>query len=245
MRYFQINKGMYCLPQAGLLARNRLVTHIAEHGYTQSDLVPFLFRHATNGISFVLVVDDFGIKYKSVSGRNHLLATLRLKYKITVDMQDPTYLGMTLVHDKPNQTNNAIVYKKSKMHVILQVDASYLSRSNARSVADGVAYFGDADNPTKENGMIYAISSIIDVVVSSAGEAEYGAAFIFAQQGVGLRNIATALGHMQPPTPILCDINLPSGWPQTLSNRKNPRVSTCASIGFAIESDRASSPSRT
>jgi hypothetical protein len=53
--------------------------------------------------------------------------------------------------------------------------------------------------------MIFAISSIIDVVVSSAGEAEYGAAFIFAQHGVGLRNIAIALGHLQPLTPILCD----------------------------------------
>ena len=313
--YFQINKGMYGLPQAGILAQDRLVAHIAEHGYIQSDLVPCLFRHATNGISFVLVVDDFGIKYKSVSGRDHLLATLRLKYKITVDMENPSYLGMTIVHDKLNQTitcsmpgyiekvlarfqdwagtrtakspgiytppqygakvqyahtddtdplsptdiktlqeivgsmlyyaravdptmltttntiasqqatptqavkaqavkllqyaaaypNNAIVYKKSKMHVILQVDASYLSRSHARSVAGGVAYFGDADSPTEENGMIFAISSIIDVVVSSAGEAEYGAAFIFAQHGVGLRNIAIALGHLQPPTPILCD----------------------------------------
>jgi hypothetical protein len=104
MLYFQINKGMYGLPQAGLLAQNRLVAHIAEHGYTQSDLVPCLFRHATNGISFVLVVDDFGIKYKCVSGRDHLLAALRLKYKITVDMQNPTYLGMTIIHGKPNQT---------------------------------------------------------------------------------------------------------------------------------------------
>jgi hypothetical protein len=100
---------------------------------------------------------------------------------------------------------NAIVYKKSKMYVILQVDASYLTRSHARSVAGGVAYLGDTDNPTKENGMIFAISSIIDVVVSSAGKAEYGAAFIFAQHGVGLRNTAIALGHPQPPTPILCD----------------------------------------
>jgi hypothetical protein len=76
MLYFQINKGMYGLPQAGFLAQERLIEHIAEHGYIQSDLVPCLFRHATNGISFVLVVDDFGIKYKSVSGRDHLLATL-------------------------------------------------------------------------------------------------------------------------------------------------------------------------
>jgi hypothetical protein len=315
MLYFQVNKGMYGLPQAGLLAQQALVAHLAEHEYTQSNIIPCLFRHATNGITFVLVVDDFGIKYTSVTGRDHLLATLRLKYKITVDMSNPTYLGMTVTHDKINQTitcsmpgyidkvltrfhewagtrtakspgvyaapqygakvqyavedtseplspadvttlqeivgsmlyyaravdptmltitntiasqmavptqavkaqavrllqyaaaypNNAIVYKKSKMHVILQVDASYLSRSHARSVAGGVAYYGDAANPTIENGMIHAISSIIDVVVSSAGEAEYGAAFIFAQHGVWLRNIAIAFGHAQPATPILCD----------------------------------------
>jgi hypothetical protein len=80
-----------------------------------------------------------------------------------------------------------------------------LSRSKARSVAGGIAYFGDAANPTIENGMIHAISSIIDVVVASAGEAEYGSAFICAQRGVWLRTIAIALGHAQPATPILCD----------------------------------------
>jgi hypothetical protein len=53
--------------------------------------------------------------------------------------------------------------------------------------------------------MVHAISSIIDVVVASAGEAEYGYAFIFAQGGVWLRTVAIALGHSQPATPIVCD----------------------------------------
>jgi hypothetical protein len=104
MLYFQINKGMYGLPQAGLLAQNRLIAHIAEHGYTQSDTVPCLFRHATNGITFVLVVDDFGIKFRNAAGCDHLLTTLRMLYKITVDIEDPTYLGMTIKHDKAAQT---------------------------------------------------------------------------------------------------------------------------------------------
>ena len=62
MLYFQVNKGMYGLPQAGLLAQNRLVAHIAQHGYIQSDTMPCLFRHTTNGATFVLVVDEFGTK---------------------------------------------------------------------------------------------------------------------------------------------------------------------------------------
>jgi hypothetical protein len=121
--------------------------------------------------------------------------------------------------------NNAIVYTKSKMHVILQVDASYLSRSKARSVAGGVAYFGDAANPTKENGMIHAISCIIDVVAASAGEAEYGAAFVFAQHGVWLRSIATALGQIQPPTPILCDNEFAIGLANdTIKQKKSKNI---------------------
>jgi hypothetical protein len=59
--------------------------------------------------------------------------------------------------------------------------------------------------------MIHAISSIIDVVVVSAGEAEYGAAFIAAQQGVWIRTIAIAMGHPQPLTPLLCDNELATG----------------------------------
>jgi hypothetical protein len=53
--------------------------------------------------------------------------------------------------------------------------------------------------------MVHAISSIIDVVVASAGKAEYGSAFIFAQRGVWLPNVAIALGHSQLATPSLCD----------------------------------------
>ena len=101
--------------------------------------------------------------------------------------------------------NNAVVYHKSKMHVILQSDASYLSRSKSRSVAGGIGYFGDANDPATENGMVLAVSSIINVVVSSAAEAEYGAGFIIAQLGVHLRNIATEMGHRQPATPLLSD----------------------------------------
>jgi hypothetical protein len=57
--------------------------------------VPCLFRHATNGVTFVLVVDDFGIRYTNVEGRDHFPATLRLLYKITVDMENPNAQSCT------------------------------------------------------------------------------------------------------------------------------------------------------
>jgi hypothetical protein len=102
--HFIVTKGMYGLPQAGLLAQQRLVAHLALHDYIQSDSVPCLFTHATNGITFVLVVDDFGIKFRTTAGRDHLLATLRLQYQITVDDAGTQYLGMTIKHDKAAQT---------------------------------------------------------------------------------------------------------------------------------------------
>ncbi|EJK49677.1 hypothetical protein THAOC_31417, partial [Thalassiosira oceanica] len=61
--YIKINKGMYGLPQAGLLANELLEKRLNKSGYHQSKLVPGLWTHETRNIQFTLVVDDFGVKY--------------------------------------------------------------------------------------------------------------------------------------------------------------------------------------
>ena len=45
---FEVNKGMYGLPQAGLLAQQRLIAHLADHGYHETS-TSCLFRHTSNG----------------------------------------------------------------------------------------------------------------------------------------------------------------------------------------------------
>ena len=86
----------------------------------------------------------------------------------------------------------------------VQSDASYLSRSRSRSVAGGFAYLvNHAASHTTLNGPVHAFSSIIDVVVASAAEAEYAALFHAGQVAAGLRTILLALGHNQPPTLLL------------------------------------------
>ena len=67
---------MYGLPQAGLLAQNRLIAHLATHGYHQTEAT-CLFHHETNGTDFSLVVDDSGVKYATNAGAQHLIDTLR------------------------------------------------------------------------------------------------------------------------------------------------------------------------
>ena len=68
--YIEANKGMYGLPQSGLLANELLEKRLNKHGYHQSKLVPGLWKHDKRPIQFTLVVDDFGVKYE---GEQHAL----------------------------------------------------------------------------------------------------------------------------------------------------------------------------
>lgn len=310
---FEVNKGMYGLPQAGLLAQQRLIAHLANHGYHETS-TSCLFRHTSNGTAFTLVVDDFGIKYASKASANHLIRTLRLLYVITINWTESSYIGFTIVFNNttrqvslnmpgyiskvlerfaphlctgaaspaiyippaygaPTQQvtsdsssllspsaiktlqeqvgcllyyargvdatilpavnhiaslqsqptlmvaaamdrllqycarfpNNALVFTACDMRLFIQSDASYLSRPKARSVAGGIFYLGNNNQPTTINGPCLTLSTIIPVVVSSVAEAEYAAVFMNAKEGASLRTILDSLGFPQPTTDILCD----------------------------------------
>ena len=61
----EIDKGIYGLAQAGRLAQRRLFEHLNQHGYHAiSPTNPCLFKHEKDDITFCLVIDDFGVKYK-------------------------------------------------------------------------------------------------------------------------------------------------------------------------------------
>ncbi len=98
----EISKGIYGLPQAGRLSQDRLVKHLASHGYIQCVNTPCLFKHKTNGVVFTLVVDDFLIKYKGRVNVDHLLNSLKELYKITTDFSRDKlkYVGITLHHNR-------------------------------------------------------------------------------------------------------------------------------------------------
>jgi hypothetical protein len=95
----EIRKGMYGLPQAGIIANVRLKKHLAEHGYLPTEHTPGLCHHETRPISFALVVDDFAIKYVGKEHAKHLFQTLRGIYTITVDWTGTKFCGLTLKWD--------------------------------------------------------------------------------------------------------------------------------------------------
>ena len=110
-----------------------------------------------------------------------------------------------LVQYASTQPAAQLVYYASKMDLIVHGDASYLSETNARSRAAGVFYLGDRHNPDTLNAPILCLSTILDVVVSSATEAEYGAAYLNSKQVAPLRGLLGDMGYTQEPTIMYID----------------------------------------
>jgi hypothetical protein len=101
---FEIRKGMYGLPQAGRLANEQLQEYLEPFGYTPTKRTPGLWKHKTRPISFVLWVDDFGVKYSDKKDAQHLIDTLKQKYRVSIDWTGSTYVKMKLKWDYDKRT---------------------------------------------------------------------------------------------------------------------------------------------
>ncbi len=97
--YCQIRKGMYGLPQAGIIAQELLAQRLAKYGYNQSKIVPGLWTHNTKPVCFTLCVDDFAIKFTNIADATHLIEALKKDYTITIDWDATKYIGLTIKGD--------------------------------------------------------------------------------------------------------------------------------------------------
>ncbi len=101
--YIEIRKGMYGLPQVGILAQQLLEQQLGTHGYLQSKVVPGLWLHKSRPITFTLVVDDFGVKYVGKEHVTHLIRILKEYYEILEDWSGNRYIGITFDWDYVNR----------------------------------------------------------------------------------------------------------------------------------------------
>ena len=105
MVYVRINKGMYGLPQAGILANQLLEKRLARHGYHKCEHTPGLWCHRWRPIQFILVVNDFGVQYVGREHALHLLHALQADYEaVSTDWAGTLYCGITLAWDYTNRT---------------------------------------------------------------------------------------------------------------------------------------------
>jgi hypothetical protein len=101
--YIEVQKGMYGLPQAGILANQLLARRLAIHGYHQTKFTPGLWRHVTHPIQFTLVVYDFGVKYVGKEHAQYLIDALETDYTVSKDWTGGLYCGITLKWDYENR----------------------------------------------------------------------------------------------------------------------------------------------
>ena len=94
--YIKINRGMYGLKQAAILAYDHLRKSLAPYGYKPVVGTVGLWKHESRPTTFCVCVDDFGIKYWSEDDKQHLLHALRKNFKITTDLQGKNYCGLQL-----------------------------------------------------------------------------------------------------------------------------------------------------
>jgi hypothetical protein len=98
--YAIVEKGMYGLPQAGILANKALRERLEPHGYYEAYHTPGLWRHKTRPTKFALVVDDFAVQYSDKNDAQHLLAALKQNYEaVTIDWEGKLFTGITLAWD--------------------------------------------------------------------------------------------------------------------------------------------------
>jgi hypothetical protein len=130
------------------------------------------------------------------------------------------------------------------MRLTVFSDASYLSRSRARSVAGSYHHLGLASGSLSDrfhdplafvNGPISCHSNVIPVVCSAVQEAEYAGLFAAARIADDERRILHNLGYPQPPTLLLCDNECAVG----LANKTmTPRLSKSIDMRFHWLQDR-------
>ena len=109
--YCEIRKGMYGLPQAGIIAQELLAKRLKEHGYSQSKTTPSLWKHEWHPIIFSLVVDDFGVKYVGEEHAEHLLKTIQKYYQCLAEKEGEQYCGLTIKWDYPNKKVHILMPK--------------------------------------------------------------------------------------------------------------------------------------
>lgn len=148
---------------------------------------------------YARVIDSTMLKKITELGSSQATATENVARKVDAFLQYAATYPVTKV-----------TYYGSDMILHTHSDASYLGETRGRSRIAGFHFLGQQHRPgtiptTPINGGLLIRSSILDVVVSSAAEAEVGGLFENMRDATTLRNILTDMGYPQPATPIQTD----------------------------------------
>jgi hypothetical protein len=86
----EMRRAVWGIPQAGILANKCLRQKLAPFGYSECINTPVLWHHKSRPITFILVVDNFGVKFLNRDDVDHLIATIK-KHTISLKIGPATY----------------------------------------------------------------------------------------------------------------------------------------------------------
>ena len=121
--YCEIVRGMYGLPQAGILANKLFKKRLKVHDYYKVPHTTGLFTHKNRPIWFTRTVDDFRVKYIGREHAEHLMTVLKQHYKMEEDWKGELCCGITLKWDyakgyvdipMPNYVHKKLIEYKHK-----------------------------------------------------------------------------------------------------------------------------------
>jgi hypothetical protein len=109
---------MYGLPQAGILTNDLLQRNLAKDGYRPTQHTHGLWRNDTCPLSFLIVVDSFGVKYVGREHAEHLMECIKNNYNTSSDCNGSAYCGLPLEWDYKSRTVDLSIpgYIKASLH---------------------------------------------------------------------------------------------------------------------------------
>ncbi len=153
--YCEISKAIYGLPQSGIITQQLLEKCLTKVGYTQSKIIPGLWKHQTRPIIFCLVVYNFCHKYTRKEDIHHLLDTLQKEYKVTEDWRGQKYLGLTIEWDYDNRKAHLWMpgyIKKALLHFKHEKPEKIQNSPHPHTIPNHgslIQYAADKDNSPK------------------------------------------------------------------------------------------------
>ena len=209
--YADIIKTVAGLPQSGLLSQLRLISHLNSCGYYETS-TPMLFRHETRDITFVLTVDDFGVKYEHLSDYTHLVDSLSLLYQVTVEPVGKQYLGFDINYDE-------------SARIMTLSLPGYIAKLLATICPDGCKFF---DSPSVYEAPIYGSTAPQTTTVDSSDFAPPTSKLLLQQVVGSILYYARAVDSLM--LTAVCELSTLQAKPTLLTMKKMWRL-----VGYAAK----------
>jgi hypothetical protein len=101
--FFEIRRGCYGLPQAGILANDLLHSRLVAKGFYEAASTPGLWHHKWRPLQFCLIVDNFGVEYVGLEHFTFLVDLLKKHHGVQLNMAGNKLAGIAINWDYLNK----------------------------------------------------------------------------------------------------------------------------------------------